>query len=148
MNITEFIRIAQEEDLYVVLRPGPYICAEREMGGLPYWLLQFHPDIYLRSNDPNYLQNVERWMGVLFNELEPLWNGNGGPIITVQVENEFGFYTSCDKEYTAWLRDLFQRYIKDKAVLFTTDGPGDGSLGCGKIEGELQSGGSGIYILA
>ena len=105
------------------------------MGGFPYWLLQFHPDIYLRSSDPNYLKYVERWMGVLFNELEPLWNGNGGPILMAQIENEFGNYPSRDKNYTSWLRDLFRKYIGDKAVLFTTDGARTGWLNTGKIEG-------------
>lgn len=74
-------------------------------------------------------------MGVLFNEIEPLWVGNGGPILMAQVENEFGSYPSCDKVYTSWLRDLFQQYIGDKAVLFTTDGAGSNFLKCGKIPG-------------
>lgn len=108
------------------------------MGGLPYWLLQFYPDIYLRSTDPNYSFHVERWLEVLFNEVEPLWNGNGGPIIMAQIENEFGNYgwPNCDYDYTNWLRDVFRKYVGDKAVLFTTDGAREGWLNCGKIEGK------------
>lgn len=107
------------------------------MGGFPYWLMQLHPDIFLRHSDPNYMMHVEKWMGVLFNELEPLWNGNGGPIIMAQVENEYGNYRYCDKSYSKWLRDLFLQYIGDKAVLFTNDNARLNALNCGKIEGKL-----------
>lgn len=85
LNITEFLRIAQEEDLYVLLRPGPYICAERDMGGLPFWLLKQHPDIHLRSSDARYTEHVEKWLDKLMPIFEPYLYGNGGPIILVQV---------------------------------------------------------------
>ena len=75
----------QEVGLYVLLRPGPYICAERDGGGLPFWLYQDHPDIVLRSSDPNYLAAVDRWWNVLLPRMKPLLYQNGGNIILVQV---------------------------------------------------------------
>lgn len=85
LNITEFVRTAQEEGLYTILRVGPYICAEREMGGFPYWLLREYPDMRLRVNDERYTQYLEKWLDVLLPYVDPLLFGNGGPIITVQV---------------------------------------------------------------
>lgn len=135
LDIRKFIKIAQEEDLYVILRPGPYICAERDMGGLPFWLLQKHPDIYLRTMDPKYTKYVERWLNILFKEINDLLYGHGGPIILVQVENEYGSYPACDHNYGIWLRDLFLNHLQNKAVLFTTDGMSEKDLKCGKIPG-------------
>lgn len=136
LDILEFLRIAQEEDLYVLLRPGPYICAERDMGGLPFWLLKNGSDIYLRSSDSRYIEHAERWIVGLLQKVEPFLYGNGGPIILVQVENEYGSYKSCDQEYTSFLRDTFKRIVKDKAVLYTTDGGTTYFLQCGKISGD------------
>lgn len=85
MDIVEFINTAREEGLFVILRIGPYICAERDMGGFPYWLLSQTPDIGLRVNDSRYLQFIDTWFDVLFTYVKPLLYGNGGPIITVQV---------------------------------------------------------------
>ncbi|KAL0271158.1 UNVERIFIED_CONTAM: hypothetical protein PYX00_008346 [Menopon gallinae] len=135
LDLPHFVRLAQEENLFVILRPGPYICAEREMGGLPYWLLREHPDIYLRTNDRNYTKYVERWLNVLMTTMSPLLNGRGGPIIMVQVENEYGSYKACDKKHLLWLRDVFTRHTRNDAVLFTTDGASSQLLKCGKIPG-------------
>lgn len=126
--------MAQEEGLYVILRPGPYICAERDMGGLPYWLMTKYPNIKLRVKDADYERHVEKWMDLLLEKLSHLLYGRGGPIILVQVENEYGSY-SCDYNHTIWLRDLFKKHIKDDAVLFTTDGASYDLLKCGKIPG-------------
>lgn len=135
MDIETFIKTAQEENLLVILRPGPYICAERDMGGLPPWLLTKNPNIRLRTSDPTYTQPVQKWMDYLLNRLSPFYYGNNGPIIMVQVENEYGSYGACDGQYLIWLRDLFIRHVQDKAVLFTTDGPATSYLKCGKIPG-------------
>lgn len=135
LNVTNFINIAKEEGLYVILRPGPYICAERDMGGLPFWLLQKNPDVRLRTSDPKYTKYVERWLVVLLTEVKPLLYGNGGPVILVQVENEYGSYFACDRPHLIWLRDLFNKYVEDNAVLFTTDGGSSSYLKCGKIPG-------------
>lgn len=139
LDLIRFIRLAQDEGLYVILRPGPYICAERDMGGLPYWLLNKHPEVVLRSIDPKYTEYVERWMNVLLPMITPLLYGNGGPVILIQVENEYGFYHACDHEYNLWLRDLFRKHVQEKAVLFTTDSPFEWVMKCGKIPGKLHS---------
>jgi len=87
----EFCRIAQEEGLWVILRPGPYACAEWEMGGTPWWLLK-NDDIKLRSRDPRYLNAVKSYLKEVGRMLGPLQITHGGPIIMAQVENEYGFY--------------------------------------------------------
>ncbi len=84
-------------------RPGPYICAERDGGGLPYWLYAIHPDISLRSADPRFLIRVEAWWGRLLPILRERLYENGGNVIMVQLENEYGSYGLqtgyCDIEY-------------------------------------------------
>jgi beta-galactosidase len=98
----EFCRIAQEEGLWVILRPGPYACAEWEMGGTPWWLLK-HDDIKLRSRDPNYLNAVKSYLKEVGRVLGPLQITHGGPIIMAQVENEYGFYGK-DAQYMDEIR--------------------------------------------
>ncbi|XP_055314738.1 beta-galactosidase-like isoform X2 [Sitodiplosis mosellana] len=135
-DIEQFIRLAAEEDLLVILRPGPYICAERDMGGFPYWLLTRHPNIKLRTYDTDYLKEVRIWYNQLFPRLTQHLYGNGGPIIMVQVENEYGSF-ACDRNYSRWLRDETSNFVGDKAVLFTNDGPSQ--VPCGKIENVLAT---------
>ncbi|XP_069469235.1 beta-galactosidase [Ambystoma mexicanum] len=133
-DIEAFLRLANELGLLVVLRAGPYICAEWEMGGLPAWLLQ-KQSIVLRSSDPDYLAAVNQWMGVFLPKIKPLLYENGGPVITVQAENEYGSYFKCDYNYLRHLRTLFRFHLGERAVLFTTDGNGDQYLRCGSIQG-------------
>nr|CAD7432748.1 unnamed protein product [Timema monikensis] len=135
LDIIHFFQLAQEEGLHVILRPGPYICAEREMGGFPPWLLTLHPEMKLRSSDSNYQAHVQSWLNSLMTLVQPQLYGNGGPIILVQIENEYGSYFACDYDHTSWLRDQFSSYVGTDAVLFTTDGAGDSYLQCGKIDG-------------
>ena len=87
----EFCRLAQEEGLWVILRPGPYACAEWEMGGTPWWLLK-NDDIKLRTRDPRYLDAVKSYLKEVGRVLGPLQITHGGPIIMAQVENEYGFF--------------------------------------------------------
>ena len=129
-DIVTFIKTAQEVGLLVILRAGPYICAEWDMGGFPSWLLN-EDKIVLRSSDQTYLKYVDRWMGVFLPMMKPLLYENGGPIITVQVENEYGSYYTCDKPYLKHLHDLFRSHLGNKVVLFTTDGDSEGYLKCG-----------------
>ncbi|XP_063239683.1 beta-galactosidase isoform X2 [Bacillus rossius redtenbacheri] len=135
LDVTAFIEQAQQEGLLVILRPGPYICAERDMGGLPPWMITHHPNIKLRTSDQNYQSYVSRWFNKLMPLIQPYLYGNGGPVIMVQVENEYGSFGACDRNHTAWLRDLLLSYVGDDAVLFTTDGAGVGYLKCGAIDG-------------
>jgi beta-galactosidase len=101
-DIAEYCRIAQELGLWVILRPGPYACAEWEMGGLPWWLLK-HDDIALRSRDPRFIEATRRYFKEVGRELAPLQITHGGPIIMVQAENEYGFY-GTDAEYMGEIR--------------------------------------------
>ncbi|XP_064112063.1 beta-galactosidase-like [Macrobrachium nipponense] len=135
LDLETFIRTAQEEDLLVILRPGPFIDAERDMGGLPYWLLRKNKDMKLRSSDPTYVKEVDDWyVNALFPKIKPLLYANGGPVIMIQVENEYGSYSACDYAYTTHLRSLYKEAFGDSVVLFTTDGAGTGYLKCGKIQ--------------
>lgn len=101
-DVAEFCRIAQEEGLWVILRPGPYACAEWDGGGLPWWLLK-NPDIKLRSQDPKFLAAAIKWYQEVGRVLGPLQITRGGPILMAQVENEYGFYAK-DAEYMGKLR--------------------------------------------
>lgn len=133
-NLSTFIQTAQEVGLLVILRAGPYICGEWEMGGFPAWLLR-DSNIKLRTSDTTYLSYVDRWLDVLLTKMKPLLYENGGPIITVQVENEYGSYPACDGTYMSHLREKFREYLGPTVVLFTTDGASDGFLKCGYTSG-------------
>ncbi|XP_060910295.1 beta-galactosidase-1-like protein [Labrus mixtus] len=133
-DLEHFLDLANQTGLLVILRPGPYICAEWEMGGLPAWLLQ-KPNIVLRSADTDYLQAVSNWLAVLLPKIKPWLYINGGNIITVQVENEYGSYYACDYNYMRHLRTLFRFFLGEDTVLFTTDGNTDKEMICGTLEG-------------
>jgi len=102
----EFCRIAQEEGLWVILRPGPYACAEWEMGGTPWWLLK-NDDIRLRTRDPRYINAVRSYLKEVGRVLGPLQVTHGGPIIMAQVENEYGFYGKD----TGYMDDIRQALV-------------------------------------
>lgn len=121
LNVAEFVRMAQEEGLYVILRPGPYVCAEWDLGGLPAWLLAA-PDIVLRSDDPKFMQPTARWLTRLGEELAPLQSTHGGPILAVQVENEYGSFDK-DKQYMKHIYDLIAGAGFGESLLYTADGP-------------------------
>ncbi|KAI9530384.1 Beta-galactosidase [Dissostichus eleginoides] len=133
-DLEHFLDLANQTGLLVILRPGPYICAEWEMGGLPAWLLQ-KPNIVLRSADIDYVQAVSNWLSVLLPKMRPWLYINGGNIITVQVENEYGSYFACDNNYMRHLRALFSFFLGEDTVLFTTDGNTDKEMKCGTLEG-------------
>ncbi|XP_011494081.1 PREDICTED: beta-galactosidase-like [Ceratosolen solmsi marchali] len=134
-DIIEFIKTAAEENLLVLLRPGPYICAERDLGGFPYWLLKLVPDIKLRSRDKRYLFYAEKYLDEILTKIKPYLRGNGGPIIMVQIENEYGHFITCDDEYKSTLYNIFHRHIGENALLYTTDRVHEKSLMCGSIPG-------------
>ena len=147
-NIEQVVQIAQEEDLYVILRPGPYICAEIDNGGLPYWLATKYPSIKVRTNDSDYLREVEKWYSHLMPPLEKHMYGKGGSIIMVQIENEYGAFNACDAEYKNFLRDETKKYTKENAILFTTDRPIDNEIECGFIDGVFMTTDFGIANLS
>lgn len=120
LDVAAFIRTAQEEGLYVILRPGPYVCAEWDLGGLPAWLLA-DPNIILRSSDEKFLGPVERWFERLGRELAPLQLTRGGPILAVQVENEYGSFGN-DHAYMTRILKAIKAAGMGEVLLYTADG--------------------------
>jgi len=119
-DVAEFIREAQEEGLWVILRPGPYSCAEWDFGGLPSWLLR-EPGMVVRSSNPAFMAAATRWMNRLGKELAPLQRAYGGPILAVQVENEYaGFGT--DSAYMHGVKQMLLDSGFDRAMLYIVDG--------------------------
>ncbi|KAM5124836.1 beta-galactosidase-1-like protein isoform 1-T1 [Mantella aurantiaca] len=137
-DLDHFLDLTEELGLLVILRPGPYICAEWEMGGLPAWLLNKR-DIALRTSDPDYLLAVDSWLSVLLPRISPRLYCNGGNIISVQVENEYGSFPACDFRYLRHLQSVFRLFLGDDVVLFTTDGNSDRELRCGSLQGLLAT---------
>ena len=118
-DVAEFCRIAQKNGMYVIVRPGPYVCAEWEMGGLPWWLLK-KKDIKLRERDPYFMERVKIFEQKVGEQLAPLTIQNGGPIIMIQVENEYGSYGE-DKPYVSEIRDCLRSIYGKELSLFQCD---------------------------
>jgi beta-galactosidase len=119
-DIAAFVRMAQDEGLNVIVRPGPYVCAEWEAGGLPAWLFA-DASIKVRTRDARFLAATERYLARLGRELAPLQATQGGPIIAVQVENEYGTYGN-DRLYMEQIRQSVVRAGFGDSILFTGDG--------------------------
>ena len=122
LDLPAFVRLADGLGLNVIVRPGPYICAEWDLGGLPAWLLR-DPTLQLRCACKPFLKAVDRFLDALMAPLSPLMATRGGPIVALQVENEYGSYGN-DKAYLRHLADGLRRRGGD-VLLFTSDGPGD-----------------------
>ena len=118
-DVAAFCRLAQKHDMFIMLRPGPYVCSEWEMGGLPWWLLK-KDDIQLRTNDPYFLERTKLFMNEIGKQLAGLQVSKGGNIIMVQVENEYGAYAT-DKEYIANIRDIVKGAGFTDVPLFQCD---------------------------
>jgi beta-galactosidase len=106
-NIAQFIRIVQDEGMWLMLRPGPYVCAEWDFGGLPSYLLAI-PDIKVRCMDPRYTEAVERYIKTLALQVKEFQVTQGGPIVMVQVENEYGSYGN-DRTYMKWVQEVWKK---------------------------------------
>lgn len=135
-DIKRFVELSAELGLWVIIRPSPYICAEWEFGGMPAWLLA-EDGMRLRSVHGPFLKHVRDYFQVLFEILKPLQFNYGGPIILMQVENEYGYYSS-DTSYIDALREI----MLDNGVtvpLITSDGPWDGALERGSTKGALPT---------
>ena len=136
-DLERYLALAQQYGLKVIVRPGPYICSEWEFGAFPGWLAAI-PGIRLRCFNKPYLEAVERY----FNELLPRINrfscANGGPVIAVQVENEYGSYGN-DKRYLQFLSDLLAKHLPGVMQL-TSDGPNYGMLNGGTLPGVWATG--------
>ncbi|MGN7297663.1 glycoside hydrolase family 35 protein [Ferdinandcohnia sp. SAFN-114] len=135
-DIVKFIETAAEIGLYVIIRPSPYICAEWEFGGLPSWLLK-DQGMRLRCYHAPFLKRVDEYYDVLLPKFKPLLCTNGGPIIAMQIENEYGSYGN-DTKYLEYLRDGMVSRGMD-VLLFTSDGPTDFMFQGGMIPGVLET---------
>ena len=136
LDLVKYIETAADLGLKVILRPGPYICSEWDFGGLPSWLLK-DPHMQVRCAYPPYLAAVDRFFAALLPLVTPLQSTRGGPIIAVQVENEYGSYGQ-DRAYLQHLVDRLRSSGVD-ALLFTSDGPQDGCLQGGTLPGMLKT---------
>jgi beta-galactosidase len=118
-DMVAFCKLVQKHGMYIILRPGPYACAEWEMGGLPWWLLK-KKNIALRTLDPFFMKRVGIYMREIGKRLAPLQLSHGGNIIMVQVENEYGSY-GTDKPYMSAIRDTLRASGFTDSVLFQCD---------------------------
>ncbi|MBO7155821.1 MAG: beta-galactosidase [Clostridia bacterium] len=134
-DIERFIRIATELGLYVIVRPGPYICAEWDFGGFPAWLLKYE-DIKLRVYEEKYMYYVKRYLDNLLPKIAPYTLNSGGNVIMMQVENEYGSY-GRDKKYLDAIRKIYRDNGID-CTLFTSDGETKTHLSGGSLDGELM----------
>jgi len=119
LDLERYITLAENLGLNVIVRPGPYICSEFEFGGLPSWLLKY-PNMGLRCNDPQYLEKVKPFYKELFDRIRPHLCTNGGKVIMLQVENEYGSYGD-DKDYLRAVETIYRENGID-CLLFTSDG--------------------------
>lgn len=131
-DIARFITTAQEEGMWVIIRPGPYVCAEWEFGGLPPYLLR-EADIKIRCIDQTYMKAAERYLSRLSDVIRPFLITNGGPVLMLQVENEYGSYGN-DRNYTAAIKNIWEKYGID-VPFFTGDGPTTFMLEAGTLPG-------------
>ena len=136
LDIRKFVKTAEAEGLMVIVRPGPYICAEWEFGGLPWWLLEME-NMEIRCSNPTYMKHFEAYLSAMFDQIRDLLFTNGGPIIMLQCENEYGYYGD-DKEYLKSLYDIYRKHGID-VPLFTSDGTSEVNLLDGTIEGCLPT---------
>jgi beta-galactosidase len=132
LDVTRFLETVAEEGLEAIVRPGPYVCAELDFGGLPAWLLR-PPAVRIRSHDPAYLGHVARWFDVLLPRLVALQGSRGGPVRMMQVENEFGAY-GRDPAYLEWLVTAFRERGVD-VPLVTCDQDDDAMVANGGLPG-------------
>ena len=135
-DLGAFIDLAGELGFDVIVRPGPYICAEWDNGGLPYWVTR-DPKVRIRRTNPRFQELVERWFDQLLPQIVPRQAAHGGPIVAVQIENEYGSYGD-DAAYLRWNHDaLQQRGITE--LLFTADGGNDFFLDGGSLPDVLAA---------
>ncbi|CAL8088543.1 unnamed protein product [Calicophoron daubneyi] len=133
-DLVHFIELIAKQEMLAIVRAGPYICAEWRYGGLPPWLLSKNPKMKIRTSDPEYMTYVNKWLEVLLPKLRPYLYENGGPIIMVQLENEYGSYGTCDSGYMSSLYNTGREHLGDNVVLFTTDGRSQRMLQCGSSD--------------
>jgi beta-galactosidase len=131
-DLRAFLSLAQDLDLLVMLRIGPYICGEWDLGGLPAWLLELKPSVRLRSSNEQFLNQVDKWWTKLLPIVARTLFSAGGPVIMVQIENEYGSYGS-DRVYLEHLLDQARLHLGNNVILYTTDGAGRETLSDGSL---------------
>ncbi|CAI7567108.1 unnamed protein product [Penicillium pancosmium] len=134
-DIAKYFKTAQEQGLNVVLRPGPYICGEHEWGGFPFWLSEV-PGMVVRTNNKPFLSATKSYLQNLAKDLKPLLIANGGPILMVQVENEYGSYGD-NHVYIGAMRDMLKAAFGKNVHLYTNDGGEESMIKGGQISGVL-----------
>lgn len=169
-DLRKFIKTAQEVGLYVIIRPGPYVCAEWEFGGYPWWL-QKNKDLEIRRDNKAFLEECRKYINQLAKQIVPLQINNGGPVIMVQAENEFGSYVAQRKDIPLEEHRKYSHKIKEMLLnsgvsvpLFTSDGSSlfkggsiEGAIPTANGEGDIDilkksineyNGGQGPYMVA
>ena len=136
LNIAKFIETAQKCDLMVIVRPGPYICAEWEFGGLPWWI-QCDENMEIRCSNEIYIKHFDRYLDKMCEQIRPYLTTNGGNVIMLQCENEYGYYGD-DRKYLAYLKEGYERRGID-VPLFTSDGTSRDNILDGSIDGCLAT---------
>ncbi len=136
LDIVAFLKIAQDLGLQAIVRPGPYICAEWEMGGLPSWLLQ-GDKMRLRHFCPAYIDAVDRYLTKITDIIRPMLASHGGNIIAVQIENEYGSFGN-DKKYLNHIKDILTSNRID-VLLFTSDGTYRPQIKKGTLDGVYKT---------
>lgn len=135
LDLAAFLSEAKALGLYAIVRPGPFMCAEWDFGGMPYWLLKY--DMLLRSSDPLFLQKITPFLNKVCDIIVPLLFKNGGNVLFVQIENEYGSY-GYDKNYLNFLKDFYtSRGITEG--LITCDGPLDLMLSGGSLPDVIEA---------
>ena len=136
LNIAEFIEKAQKCGLMVIVRPGPYICAEWEFGGLPWWI-QCDENMEIRCSNEIYIKHFDRYLDKMCEQIRPYLTTNGGNVIMLQCENEYGYYGD-DRRYLSYLKEGYEKRGID-VPLFTSDGTSRDNILDGSIEGCLST---------
>lgn len=140
-DLVAFMEAIKKADLLAIVRPGPFICGEVDNAGFPYWLLRKHPKMQYRTMQKEYVEEVTKWFDKMLPMLVPYLYKNGGPIIMVQVENEYGHLEGfCDPNYMEFMLSLQEKYLGKDVVMFRTDSPSLKQYECDKVRDILVAG--------